>query len=127
MATFYKCINNGTCAIMSEETHEALETWWSLVPEARAVQPYPTPIFTFVRTENYETDPSRRSVTGDYGTMDSLLDGHTIVDGDFYVPFSNHDEMQGSEVAERELRFRTTLADAIKSFGLMPVGSIRVS
>ena len=125
MATFYKCINNGTIAIVSEEIYEKIQTWGDLVGAAGAIQPYPTPIFTFKGEESYATDRYRRFVTGDYGTMDILLSGHWVADGTFYVPFSNHFELQGGEMAKQELRFRTTLGEAIETFGLMPVSSIR--
>jgi len=125
MATFYKAINNGTIGIMPEETYQAFLAWLKLVPEAREAQPYPTPIFTFVSEEHYATDRYRHIVTGDHGLMDFLLEGHTVVDGSFYVPFSNHTELQGGDAAERELRYRTTLADAVKAFGLTSTSLIR--
>lgn len=118
MSTFYRCTNNGMIAVISQETYEQIQVWLELVDDAKAVQPYPRPIFTFERLEHYE-DRGREVVTGDYALMDTLLTGHRVVVRDFFVPFSNATEYLGGEAAEQELRFRTTLEEAIEAFGLV--------
>lgn len=128
MATFRKCINNGTIAIVPEAVYEAVEVqneWAMRVQletdgrEPTEYPDYPKPVFTFVRADHLNPDLHLKDyVTGSYELMDTLLKGHTVLEGDFHVPFSNCLEINEGPLRDKERAFRTTLQQAVVEFEL---------
>ncbi|HET9850397.1 MAG TPA: hypothetical protein VFP35_02100 [Candidatus Saccharimonadales bacterium] len=134
MAIFYRCTNNGTTAVVPENVYEQIQAqhdWWMRVQrETGGREPiespeYPKPIFTFVRREHLGPDLHLRNyVTASLELMDTLLQGHVVFSGEFYVPFSNSIELNDHDPrAEGERTFRTTLEQAIKAFELVRAGT----
>lgn len=145
MSTFYKCINLGVIAIVTEETYGRIQDWEEEDSKWRQYQaemdklyreaeiglrfarssksrsgPYPKPIFTFLRTEADGVYPFGSVgwldfVNGDLELMDLLLEGHEVIKGTFYVPFSNPDLFESDMYL-----CRTTLGEAMSAFGLRP-------
>lgn len=116
MKTFFRCVNNGTIAIVEGPTYEAIEAWSALSPEAKILFPDLGPIFTFVDAKR--VGPASHLwnyVTGSTELMDKLLRDHVVVNRAFYVPFSNHRELNDDGT---EARFRTTLQQAMDAFQL---------
>ena len=120
MAKFFRCTNNSTVAIVTEEVYGKMQEREKLYRDhERAGMPMPVllpivPVFTFSRNDH----PSLCNMTGNVALMERLLRSHQVQDASFYVPFSNHIEWGSDESAKYELRFRTTLQEAIEAFGL---------
>ncbi|MDB5161465.1 MAG: hypothetical protein JWO96_845 [Candidatus Saccharibacteria bacterium] len=113
---FYKCINNGVVAIVDEAIYNLIEEYGRLPENLRAVTLYPTPIFTFVEADFLDHTTYHGYVTGSTELMDALLRNAIVVERNFYVPFSNCSHINGDTA---ELRYRTTLDDAVGAFGLL--------
>lgn len=128
MAKFYMWSNNGVVAVVSEAVFQEMECRRRIVGEARAegqelYLPPVRPIFTFSDTRNPGLE---KWLTGSLEDMHELLRGHEVVRESFYVPFSNGYQwgikaLTGDdESAERERKCRTSLREAIDTFGLAP-------
>jgi hypothetical protein len=129
MATFYVCSNNGVTAVMREEAYHEMNKRHALVNECekeglpRPQLPPVRPVFTFA-------DPSHQSflfMTGSYSLMERLLKGHTVHRGGIWVSFSNGTEWSWgtnwNDDKERksalwEMKFSTSLDEAVEAFGL---------
>lgn|GEM_PF-1923922 len=127
MAIFYRCTNNGTIAVVTQEVMDRIRVYLEVIEEwerergcaLKEFPPLPRPIFTFVRDEDYRTDRFRDFVTGTHELLDRLLKGHQVFEGHFYVPFSNHYEIQDGETARQERKFRTTVQELLEAFELI--------
>lgn len=116
MKTFFKCVNNGTIAVVEGPTYEAIEEWRFLPEWVQIFTAHPGPIFTFINAERHGPESHLWNyVTGSTELMDKLLKDHVVANRTFYVPFSNCSELNddGSEA-----RFRTTLQQAVDAFQL---------
>jgi len=124
VAKFRTCTNNGVTAVCSEEVYQKIGDRAELVRKCEEHKlPHPslppiTPIFTF-------SDPTHSSHrpfhTGSFQLMDRLLREHKVERGWIWVPFSNgteHTYVHNPESARWEWQFRTTLEEAMTTFGL---------
>lgn len=111
MATFVRCCNNGTTALIREESFARDEG----------------PVFTFVSDWSWGQSSWDFGHTGPYSLMDRLLEGHSVRDEEFFVPFSNGLEWQPSqedageavaEIRERLHRAVPTLEEVMTAFEL---------
>jgi hypothetical protein len=80
---------------------------------------YPKPVFTFVDKKYLGSELHLKDfVTGSHELMDWLLKGHMVLEGSFYVPFSNCTEINDGPLRDKERAFRTTLQQAVEAFDL---------
>jgi len=124
MAKFFTCSNNSVTAVMTEKDYLKLQERYDLLRECergrlpRPELPPVTPVFTFSDPDH----PSFRFMTGSVETMRWLLEGHEVVHGGIWVPFSNGYEWdRDPTVAQHELEFCTSLDQAIEAFGLTKI------
>lgn len=125
MARFYVSCMNGVCGVVTEKVFLEIEHHEQIEEEARQrgeelVLYLPKPIFTFADDESL-----REWVTGSVSDMEELLAGHEVFHNQgFYVPFScgfQWDHIcSNQETIEDERGFRTTLREAMDTFGLIP-------
>jgi len=118
MATYYKDSNNGVVAIVSEAVYKEMQAWNQICRECekeglpRPQRPPILPVFTF-------SDPTHgafKFMTGSYAILTRLLKGQTVLDGSFWVPFSNGIQWRPNNEARWELEYMTTLDDVFKHF-----------
>lgn len=123
MATFYKCINNGVIALVRGEVYEQMERWKEFIAQMPAdtppqfYPPCPGPTFTFVPNGRFAKTSARSFVTGDFDLLDKLIKGHSVHERQFYVPFSNHTELNEDENGS-EHQYRVTVAEVVEAFEL---------
>ena len=120
--TFYVCSNNGVTAVMTAEAYQRLQERQELIRETvKDGKPEPDlpmiyPVFTFADADHR----SFKFMTGSWQLMSRLLDGHDVENGGIWVPFSNGAEWgwHGKERQVHELKYLTSLDQAIETFGL---------
>ena len=126
---FYMCENNDITAVVTRPVYERIRDHIGSRNQAERDdkpfdEPYPTPIFTFGDIEELQT-----VLTGTLDDMRQLLAGHDVLERGFYVPFSNcggHLSALLHEVLTKdlsEIRFITTLRQAMEAFNLAPTGN----
>ena len=126
---FYMCENNGITAVVTGPVYERIRDHIGSRNQAERDgktfnEPYPTPIFTFG-----DIDKLRPVLTGTLDDMKELLEGHEVLDRGFYVPFSNYGGSLSALLNQvltkdlTEIRFVTTLKEAMEAFGLAPTGN----
>jgi len=121
---FYRCGNNGVVGLVTAEVYEEIEERAELLRECkRRGLPFPElppvmPVFTFSRPIH----GSHSFHTGSLELMSELVEGAEVERGSLYVPFSNGIELgyvHDLEHAAWEWGFRTTLSEAMETFGLI--------
>lgn len=103
MAIFHICTRNGITGVMPDEQHKRMRFLdEELVTTGE--QRYPRPIFTFA-------DVKQSWLTGDLAQMKRLLEGHEVVESQFYVPFTRGPKGKGLD------EFLTTKDQVLEAFG----------
>lgn len=124
LRTFCTSSNNAVTAVVTKEVYKKLEERKELLTECKKrglpipQLPSIVPIFTFSDPQH----PSFIFLTGSLEIMAKLLEGHNVIDRDFWVPFSNRTEWHyrdDPKTAEYEWRFGTSLDEAFEAFGLV--------
>ncbi len=128
MGVFHVAHNNGVTAVVDDATFQrvcaARQYAEKYVRGGEQTTMPCIPTFTFTK----EPDKHLLGVfTGSNDLMEKLLKGHTLVRDAGYVPFSNSIEFNFCSESEderryalNELRYRTSLEEAMEAFGLEP-------
>lgn len=122
----FRCYNNGTYGILSEEHCRILE---QLEFDYSAAFREGVKIFSFGVADRFRADKDDPIfLTAMEAEMEALLQGHVVHEVMFYVPFSNWYHILrpgwgidfGEEMRQSEFRFITTAHEVAEVFGSCP-------